>query len=461
MEKNLSPWVDQLKNKNKVFKLSESLKTDVLVIGGGISGVLSSYFLLKNTNLKITLIEAKTIASGATGHNAGQLVSYFEKQIVNMVKEFGYELAISAQKDINSTWFLLEEIFQETSINTKISIFTGYAGIQTYEDLLIHLQNTLIYKKGGLIYEKLSISSDSPYLNKIPKKYHNLFSLISKKNLLDYLETKDGSYQAMISTKKGVMNSAEFCEDMVEYCLNKYQDRFIIREHSPVSDLYLKENNCLAIVENYKILSKKVILCTNGFEKMNIINLNGKDINKKFHQIVKGCIGYMSAYLEEDLREPTAVSFLPKESNTGNDSYDSNPYFYFTRRDYEEKNKRYNLICLGGPEALLDDTNNYNKEHPYPQEAIESIDEFIHKTYKYSPKGEINYKYQWHGLMGYTPNGVRLVGEEPLNKNLIYNLGCNGIGILPAIFGSKKVSLIIKGEKFPKSIFDPVTIPQN
>ena len=178
MNQNKSPWVEQLKKNYVSEKLAKDLKTDVLVIGAGISGVTTSYFILKNSDLNVTLVEAKELASGASGHNAGQMVSYFEKQIYNMVKDFGFELAVDAQKDINSSWYLVEQIFQDTGITTKVNIFTGYAGIQSFDHLLLCLQNIQIYKKAGLIFEKLSISDDCPYLNKIPKKYHNLFSVI-------------------------------------------------------------------------------------------------------------------------------------------------------------------------------------------------------------------------------------------------------------------------------------------
>jgi glycine/D-amino acid oxidase-like deaminating enzyme len=83
------------------------------------------------------------------------------------------------------------------------------------------------------------------------------------------------------------------------------------------------------------------------------------------------------------------------------------------------------------------------------------IDDFIHSIYKYSPTGSIDYIYKWHGLMGYTPSGVRIIGPEPRNKILLYNLGCNGVGLLPSIYGGKKISLFINGENLPASIFDP------
>ena len=418
MFSNNSPWVEQLKNKFNTKPLDKNHKTDVLVIGAGISGITTAYYILKNTNLNVTLVEAKTLASGATGHNAGQLVSYFEKQISNIVKEFGFEMAVSAQKDINSSWFLLEQIYQDTGITTNISISNGYAGIQTYEDLVTFLQNAQVYKKAGLIHEKLSIAEDCSYLEKIPQKFHNLFSIIKKKNLMDYLETNDSSYYAMISGKRGVMNSALFCEDLLNYIFKNFSNRFNYYDKTPVSEIRLHQNNSLTIANNKEIYSNKIVLCTNGFEKIDIINKVGNDINTKFHHLVIGVVGYMAGYLEEDLRKPTAIGFLPKKSSTGKDVFDKDPYFYFTRRDYEIKNKKFNLICIGGPDAVMDDSNNYKEEHPFPKEAQDSINNFLHKSYKYAPKGSINYKYIWHGLMGYTPNGIRLIGVEPLNKNL-------------------------------------------
>lgn len=453
---NLSPWTHQLKNKTKRNIFSENMKTNCLIVGAGISGVTSAYFILKNTNLKVVLVEAKKLASGATGHNAGQMVSYFERQIYNLVKEYGLEQAISAQNDVNSSWVLIEEILYETKIDVAANFFTGYVGIQNFEDLLIHLENSKIYHEAGIPFEKLSILENSDFLDKTPKKYEKFYSVVSKENLLNSLETIDTSYKAIVSARKGVMNSALFCEELLNYMMVNFSNRISFFEDSPVKEIIFKNNLARSEINGKYLVSQKIVLCTNGFENIKISNHEGEDIDTKFHQMVRGSIGFMAGFLEEKILDPTALSYLPKSSKTGNDAYDSDPYFYLTRRNYDIKEKTYSLICVGGPEALLDDTNNYHKEHPYPKEAFKNIDEFIHKTYKYSPKGKIDYKYLWHGLMGYTPNGVRLIGPEPLNNNLLYNLGCNGIGILPSIYGSFKISKILNGEKFPKSLFDPI-----
>jgi glycine/D-amino acid oxidase-like deaminating enzyme len=57
--------------------------------------------------------------------------------------------------------------------------------------------------------------------------------------------------------------------------------------------------------------------------------------------------------------------------------------------------------------------------------------------------------------MGYTTTGVRLVGREPLEERLMYNLGCNGIGILPSIMGAEKIARHINREPLNPTVFDP------
>ena len=132
------------------------------------------------------------------------------------------------------------------------------------------------------------------------------------------------------------------------------------------------------------------------------------------------------------------------------------PYFYLTRRLYEYNEKKHDLICFGGPQQTLADRAEFRAEEwNYPDEFDTTTDKFIRKLYNLGNDKNIEYMFTWHGLMGYTPNGVRLVGAEPNNPVLLYNLGCNGVGILPSIFGGERVAKILKGESLPPSIFDP------
>jgi glycine/D-amino acid oxidase-like deaminating enzyme len=161
----------------------------------------------------------------------------------------------------------------------------------------------------------------------------------------------------------------------------------------------------------------------------------------------------MSGYFEPRNKEAIAISYLENPS-----ADTSLSYFYLTRRPYEyELSQDHNLICIGGPGFDIEDTRSYRRDHEFPEDIVREIDRFVKNTYDTDPNKTIDYKFTWHGLMGYTTNGVRMIGTEPSNPRLLYNLGCNGIGILPSVYGGKRIAQLINKEKLEASIFDVPT----
>ncbi len=457
MFKNSSPWLFELNRRRPVSLLKDDIKTDVVIVGGGIAGIVTAYFTLQYTKKKVVLLEAHKVAHGATGHNAGQLASYFERSFSDIVKEFGLPLAAEGQSDVDSAWGLLEKIYQDARLQTPMHQFTGYAGCGTLEEIVLHLQDIAYHRQAGIVEELMLIAKEAKCLTSIPKKFKDCYTLLPQKEILTLLQTTNTHFIATLLKKKGVLNSALFTEELAGYLLKKYKDRFTLFEQAPVTQVVLRKKTALLTTQKNFILAEKVVLCTNGFKTISIVNTaSHADIDTKFYHLVRGTVGYMAGYLDKKNEPPTAISYLP-DTLDSDSPHEADPYFYLTRRPFEnEKREMHNLICIGGPEFLLDDANTYNKnKHPYPENAQKAIDAFIHKNYIYAPKKKIQYKFLWHGLMGYTPNGIRCVGFEPCNPVLLYNLGCNGVGILTSISGAKRTALLLSGKKLKKSIFDP------
>lgn len=462
MKKNHSPWIQQTNTKREIYGVQGKKETDVAIVGGGIAGIATAYFTLKHTSHRVFLLEGSKIAHGATGHNGGFLASYFERAFFSLAQEFGIPQAVKAQNYIESAWDLLYEIKKEAEIKTPMWEFTGYAACSNFEEVLLHLRSTLVRKKAGIVYEQILVSATAKFLKEIPKQYKELYKIVSEEELLNLLETSDTKYMAALASRKGCMNSALFCEELALWMLNKYRSRFSIAEDAWVKRVVLKSNHAvLSISKQRQITAKNVVLCTNGFEKLKIINTQGPQIDKRFHQTVRGIVGYMAGYLENSEKTPAQVSYLPKSVSHDRDVFSEEPYFYITRRPYPDPDKHpnSNLICVGGPETLMDDTNNYVPEHGFPNKAKEEIQQFLATTYKHGPRENLKYDFLWHGLMGFTPNGVRMVGPDPVNKVLFYNLGCNGVGLLPSIFGGRRIARFLAGEKVEPSIFDPKNFP--
>lgn len=448
-----SPWLEQLRRTRPAAVLDPEFRADCAIIGGGIAGVTSAFFILTHTDKSVALIEGNKVAHGATGHNAGQIVSYFERPFADIVGEFGLMLAAAAQQAINSAWLLLEEIGQEIGLHTPIQQFTGYAGIPNRGVLLHHLENLYLLNQAGITHEKIYIASELLPELSLPSRYRGHYEVAGHAQILELLETKNTSFIGAIAERKGVTNSALLCEEIIGYLLAHYPQRFRLAEHTPVRQIVLEPGAARLRSGTIDMQVKEVVLCTNGFEQLHIVESAGDAIDVRFHHLVRGTVGYMAAYLEPLGRPAKAISFLPEKELSGMAALE--PYFYLTRRPFEgARGEAQNLISVGGPETLMDDTNEYRVDQEYPERAQEEINRFLHATYAFAPD-RVDYLYRWHGLMGYTPNGIRVIGREPRHSSLLYNIGCNGIGILPSIYGSRRIARLVAGETVEQSIFDP------
>lgn len=450
-----SPWLEQLGQRPSV-RLDGNHQADVAVVGAGIAGVTTAYFLLKHTWKRIALIEADRVAHGATGHSGGQLVSYFERPLADIANEFGLEMAADGQKAIESAWDLLEDIRHDLRLETPCHIVKGYVGFTNFDEFMVHLRSNKKRAKAGLLTETMLIADSFADRKKIPRSFKGLYTLVPHGEILSLLQTKDRHYIAAFADKKGVMNNARFCEETIAKLMEGYPNRFTLAEQTPVSVVKLYKNDAELLAGPYVVRAKRVVLCTNGFENIKIENHAGASIDVKFHHLVRGSVSYMAAFAEEPQMTPMAVSYLSSHLKEVANPHDPNPYFFLTRRPHEE-NSHSSLVCVGGPEVLMDDTSGYTRRHPYPDEVKKLIDRFVQKTYRDAGR-HLKRTHLWHSLVGYTPNGIRCVGAEPCNPILMYNLGCNGVGILPSIYGSLRISQIIKGKKLKPSIFDPADL---
>ena len=452
MKTSISPWIRQLNHERPVRRLGSDLSADVVIIGAGIAGISTAFFALKKTHRSVVMLEKYKLAHGATGHNAGQVVTYFERAFRDIVADFGLDQAIEGQRAVESAWDLLELMYQEAGLDIPFSRFSGHAGFSSKSQVLNELEDNYLKAKGGIYIEPVYISENVDWLKEIPKKFKGLYQKEKHQVILDRLQTDNTSYLAVHSAAKGCINSALFCEGVLKYLERKYPERFALYEHATVNKIVLRRDHALIDATEHTVRAKNVVLCTNGFENLTILNDHGLDIDTEFHHLVEGKVGYMSGYLEAYDKPPAAISYYSDVVSTIKD-----PYFYLTRRMYEhEDKKQLNLICVGGPDISLEDRKEYIHNYEFPEEAQGEIDAFLKNTYDTDPGHKIDYQFTWHGLMGYTPNGIRLIGSEPKNPTLLYNLGCNGVGILPSIYGGLRLSSILSGKKTEKSIFDPV-----
>ncbi len=450
---NHSPWLYEL-DKNRVrIRLSADVQTDVVIVGAGIAGISTAFFTLKHTDKKVVVLERSVMAHGATGHNAGQVVSYFERGFSSLVEEFGPAMASDGQKAIEDAWGLLDEMYTEASLVIPFTRFLGYAGVTSQDQVMWHLRSSTLRQSLGMHVETMLLADDVDFATTMPEEYSGLYRFVPREEVLGLLETTMANFIAVLPYQKGCINSALFCQEIHAYLQKTYGDRYALYEHAPVNKIIMGESSAVLDAESHTVTAERVVLCTNGFRDLHIINSNGLKIDAKYHHMISGKVGFMSGYLERMNKPPMAISYFTDPVASADNSY-----FYLTRRLYEfRKVPDYNLISIGGPEEDLSDVDTYSWEKPYPHSQKMIIDAFIRRVYNIAPNKDIHYAFTWHGLMGYTRNGIRLIGPEPENGMLLYNLGCNGVGILPSIHGGRVIAKYINNEPVERSIFD---VPQ-
>lgn len=114
--------------------LSGKLQTDVAVIGGGIAGINAAY-LLKQSGLKVAVIEATYIAAGTSGNTTAKVTSQHKLKYSYLIHAFGKEKA-QLYADSNQ-WAIkeLERIIAKEGIDCDFSKLPAYTYTRNRKDV--------------------------------------------------------------------------------------------------------------------------------------------------------------------------------------------------------------------------------------------------------------------------------------------------------------------------------------
>ena len=432
--------------------LDADLVTDVAIVGAGIAGVATAFFTLRSSNRRVVLIERDRVARGATGRNAGQLTTYFERPLFDIAAEFGTSLAVEGQRAFDEAHDLLDLMAAEAGSTVRIERFTGHMGMFSLNHLEVHLRNGLVRLEGGLQPEACVVSEDAPFLHEIPGELRPLYEVVAQSRIRELLETDDDTFRAVLSDVKGCANAGLFVQQVLGYLEQRYADRFTYVDTTLVERVVVADDGAVVHARGHAVSAGHVVLCTNGFTDHVVEDAAGPPIRLHPDQQVVGTIGFMAAFFEDRPRPAAAFSYI-RNATIGGD----NPYVYVTRRTYDRADGTVTLTAMGGPEHPIEGP--WLRDMPFPGSLLGYMDEHVRPYAQPRRAPGRPYDFQWHGLMGYMDGRVRVIGVHPAFPSLLYNLGCNGVGFLPSIHGGRQVSRLLAGERLPASIFDPRQAP--
>lgn len=195
---NRSLW-SSTKIRNSYKKLNKDIKTDILIIGGGITGI---NILYKLKDKDVCLVERNKIGNGVTLNTTGKL-TYLQDNYDKIIDHNEKSASIYLKSQIDSTKEI-KKIINENNIKCDFEKTKSYLFVQNKKniDKLKKVKNLL--KKNNIKIEendipivnsKYSISVDDTYLFNPIKYIDGLCDLIDKNKIYENTNIIDIKYK--------------------------------------------------------------------------------------------------------------------------------------------------------------------------------------------------------------------------------------------------------------------------
>jgi len=122
--KNKSIWLDNI-SREKYPKLDNDIECDILIIGGGITGICCGYFL-KDYNKKVILVEGNKICTGTTAKSTGKL-TYLQDDMIDKIKNiYDKETALKYVSSQREAIRLVKKIIIDNNIKCNLDSVNSY-----------------------------------------------------------------------------------------------------------------------------------------------------------------------------------------------------------------------------------------------------------------------------------------------------------------------------------------------
>lgn len=230
--KNYSIWKEDVKIP-EFKKLAKDIDVDVLIIGGGMTGI-NTLYQLRNSSLEVVLVEQNKIGMGVTANTTGKLTFLQDSLYEKIIKNFDVETSrkyLDSQKDAIkiATDIISKESIQCDLLKVPSYVYANDEGeVEKLEELKKFLDNyniKVIEGKSDLVEYKEMIGVENTYVFHPLKYINGLISKIGKNNIYE-----DTSIVKMEKNDDGYI-----CYTNEDYAIKA--KRVIIASHYPYFNL--------------------------------------------------------------------------------------------------------------------------------------------------------------------------------------------------------------------------------
>jgi glycine/D-amino acid oxidase-like deaminating enzyme len=368
-------------------KLEQSLKTDVLIIGGGISGALTAYYLIE-AGISCILVDQRSIGLGSTCASTSLLQYELDTPLHLLTEQIGAVAAVRAYEMCYESIDTLEKI----SKKIKFSAFEK--------------QKSVYFSAHKKDIKKIEIE----FLHR--KKAGFDVHLLNQDDLQSTCNFS--APNAILSDQAAAMDAYLFTHNLLQYSIKKGLQVF---DRTGISDIAYKQRSVIAqTVEGYKIHAKRIVNAS-GYEITEFINKKIVSLHSTY------------AFASEHMH---ASEFNWKEKyllwNT------ADPYLYM-------RITNDGRTIVGGRD---EDYYNPNKRDKNIKRKISLLKTDFLKLF---PHIDIKPEFSWAGTFGTTKDALPYIGTYEKTPHTYYALGFGGNGITFSVIAAELICGMITGNK--------------
>lgn len=386
-----------------VNKIDSNESCDVCVIGGGLVGISAAYTLAKD-GYKVILLEADTIANGASGRNGGQILNGFHSSPIELITKYGQDVARQLW-DISHLGVC--EIKQNIAKHNLQCDWVSGTGIVAYHKS--HVKQLYAY------YETATKVFNYPYLQ-----------LWDQAKTANTILSYKSYYATLYDAATGHMHPLNYVLGMANVLIDKGVKVYQFAKASKVTttvtvgsaepSYVIQVNNSNENNQNpVMVMAKKVVLAANLGNSLLFPQLNGRYVS------------FTSPVAATNKLAPEVVNSLIKNKMAVCDTRWIMDY-YRTTCD--------NRLLFGGGDSFFTIKN----IKPVLQQHINSIFPQL------ASSGGLNLDYIWYGQESMTLNMMPDVGRISAADNIFYAHGFSGHGVALSTAVGKMIADAIAGE---------------
>ncbi len=349
--------------------LDKSISTDILVIGGGITGALIAHKLLQEGK-DVVLVDKRVVCNGSSTASTGMLQYEIDVPLYNLIEQRGINCAVSSYRNCEKAIFEIKNIIDDIKSNCPFEFKKSIYFTPTRKGIKDIKEEFNARKKYGFKVSWL----DKEALKKLG---------------LD-------AYAGIESTSGAIVDPYKFAYDLLEYCS---ENGMQIYDRTEIQEIKNEGNQFTAKTQDeFSIQANHIIHCT-GYESVNTL----KD---------KNIVNLLSTYALAS----EVYTELPKGFKNHIYWDNSAPYYYF-RTTSEGR------IIIGGCDEKF--KNAIKRDSLLSKKQNKLTKQFQ----KYFPDIHFKADYIWAGTFGETDDGLPYFGRPypEINEHYILGFGGNGI----------------------------------